>query len=96
VTKWLLENGADWTVRSIDNNGVAEAELHREYDPVEEPEKADAHEWILKFLAEKGVDLKVAEEKSRKLYEKNFRPARGKVQVFDKLPEGIPVPQAKP
>lgn len=89
TTKCLLENGADWTVRDNDGVSVAEAELHREYDPVTEPEEAAAHDWILKFLADKGVDMKAAEEKSRELYQKNFRAKRGEIQVFDKLPEGI-------
>lgn len=89
VTKWLLENGADWKVRDDDGVSVAEAELHREYDAANEPELAAAHDWILKFLADKGVDMKAAEEKSRELYQKNFRAKPGEIKVFDKLPEGI-------
>jgi ankyrin repeat protein len=89
VTKWLLENGADWTARDVEGTSVAEAELHREYDPATEPELAVAHDWILKFLTDKGVDMKAAEEKSRELYQKNFRAKRGEIKVFDKLPEGI-------
>lgn len=89
VTKWLLQNGADWTVRDDDGVSVAEAELHREYDAANEPELAAAHDWILKFLADKGVDMKAAEEKSRELYQKNFRAKPGEIKVFDKLPEGI-------
>ena len=81
VTQWLLENGADWTVQDVEGTAVAEAELHREFDPTEEPEKAAAHEWILKFLAEKGVDLKAAEEKSRAIYLKNFRPREAAKQA---------------
>lgn len=89
TTKFLLESGADWTVRDDDGVSVAEAELHREYDAVTEPERAAAHDWILKFLADKGVDMKAAEEKSRELYQKNFRAKPGEIKVFDKLPEGI-------
>jgi len=89
VTKWLLENGADWTARDVEGVSVAEAELHHEYDAANEPELAAAHDWILKFLADKGVDMKAAEEKSRELYQKNFRAKPGEIKVFDKLPEGI-------
>ena len=74
VTKWLLENGADYSIEDDDGASVAESELHREFDPATEPNEYAAHEWILKFLADKGVDMKAAEEKSRKLYEANFRP----------------------
>jgi hypothetical protein len=50
--KWLLEQGADWRVRTTNGIGLAEAVLQYEYDPAKKPECAAAQQWILDFLEE--------------------------------------------
>ncbi len=73
MAQWLLEHGADWTIQNTEGVSVAEAELAQRYDATEFSEDAAAHEWILNFLEEQGVDMVAAEARSREIYGQNFR-----------------------
>ncbi len=73
ITRWLIEQGAKWDDQTTTGVGLAEAELRHTFDEEDEKEEFEAHNWILEFLDEQGVDLETAEARSREIYGSNFR-----------------------